>query len=143
MALVLFIAILAAEYAASLVVPAFQNYQESDRVGYFVVAVAIAYVLTAHSGLMMPTRHYFDAHPKEHKVWRRLNLATSCLVLAPAVTTVWPDLLPPLGPDYGFRPAHLFWVGLYGFATGGVVVARYHLESRVRKEMQTRRVTHA
>ena len=136
MALVLLIVVVLAEYAASLVVPALRSYLETDRVAYFAVAVLIAYVLAAHSGLMVPTRPYFEAHPKEYGAWRRLNLATSCVVLAPAVVTVWPELLPPLGPDFGFRPVHLFSAALYGLVAGIVVTARYQLESRIKKEMQ-------
>lgn len=136
MALVLLIAVLLAEYAASLVVPALQSYREANPLAYFVVGVLIAYVLAAQSGLMVPTRSYFDTHPKEYGVWKRLNLATSCVMLAPAVVTVWPDLFPPLGHDYGFTPVHIFAAWLYGLVAGGVVVARYLLESWIRREMR-------
>jgi hypothetical protein len=136
MSLILWIAVLAVAYAAPLVVPALGSYLETDPIEYWAVAFATAYLITAHSGLMTPSRPYLEAHPKEYKVWRRLNLATSCVAFMPLPFAIWPDLLPPLGPDFGFRPVHIFLAWLYGLAAGGVIIARYQLESRIRREAQ-------
>jgi hypothetical protein len=51
MALVLTLAVLLAEYAASLVVPALRSYRNTDPLAFFFVAVAIASVLAEHARL--------------------------------------------------------------------------------------------